>query len=108
MLELICKRTRGTCRKAVALLDENDIPYRYREYTREPLDLAELRRLFERLGKRPRDLLRRDEPHHVLQPARLPERPTEPNITLVALAGSAVGLAFAIGLGRAGAGAASP
>jgi uncharacterized protein involved in exopolysaccharide biosynthesis len=37
-------------------------------------------------------------PYEVLEKAEVPHRPTEPNITLLALAGSAVGLAFAIGL----------
>ena len=41
------------------MLDESGIPYRYREYTREPLSEQELRRLFARLGSSPRDLLRR-------------------------------------------------
>jgi len=38
------------------------------------------------------------QPYEVKEYAQVPPRPTEPNITLVALAGSAVGLAFAIGL----------
>jgi uncharacterized protein involved in exopolysaccharide biosynthesis len=36
--------------------------------------------------------------YRILEPAYLPPRPTEPNITLVALAGSALGLAVAIAL----------
>lgn len=38
------------------------------------------------------------QPIEILQRALVPPRPTEPNITLVALGGSAVGLALAIGL----------
>jgi arsenate reductase len=41
------------------LLEDAGIPYRYREYTREPLDEDELRALFARLSLAPRDLLRR-------------------------------------------------
>lgn len=50
MLELICRRTCSKCRKAVALLDERGVAYRYREYTEEPLTQAELVALFARLG----------------------------------------------------------
>lgn len=38
------------------------------------------------------------QPYQVKEEAQVPPRPTDPNIMLVALAGSAVGLAFAIGL----------
>src|SRR5215213_5604912 len=37
-------------RKAVALLDEKAIPYRYREYTREPLTEGEIREILRLLG----------------------------------------------------------
>ena len=40
------------------MLDGHDIEYRYREYTREPLDESELRALLEALGATARDLLR--------------------------------------------------
>lgn len=39
-----------------------------------------------------------DKPYEILEPAYVPPLPTEPNITLVALIGSAIGLALAIGL----------
>lgn len=57
-IELVCTRTCGTCRKAVALLDEKAIPYRYREYTREPLTEGEIREILRLLGIPARDLLR--------------------------------------------------
>lgn len=41
------------------MLDERGIPYRYREYTREPLSADELEELFARLGLAPAELLRR-------------------------------------------------
>ena len=41
------------------MLEQNGVEYRYREYKQDPLDEDELRALFARLGKRPRDLLRR-------------------------------------------------
>ena len=44
-----------------------------------------------------RDLIEA-QPYQVKERAEVPPRPTDPNITLVALTGSAVGLAFAIGL----------
>ena len=63
-IELVCTRTCSTCRKAVALLDEKGIPYRYREYTREPLTESEIREVLRLLGIPARDLLRaRDAAH---------------------------------------------
>ena len=59
MIDLICTKTCSTCRKAVALLDEKGIAYRYREYTREPLSEKEIRDVLRRLGLPARDLLRR-------------------------------------------------
>ncbi len=41
------------------MLDRRGIPYRYREYTREPLSEDELRSLFAKLGVPPAELLRR-------------------------------------------------
>ena len=41
------------------MLEEHGVAYRYREYKKEPLDEAELRALFAKLGVSPRDLLRR-------------------------------------------------
>ena len=41
------------------MLEENDVPYRYREYTQEPLGAAEIRRVLELLGVGPKDVLRR-------------------------------------------------
>lgn len=40
------------------MLDEKAIPYRYREYTREPLSEDELREILRLLGIPARDLLR--------------------------------------------------
>ncbi|MEM7201839.1 MAG: hypothetical protein AAF628_16350 [Planctomycetota bacterium] len=47
--------------------------------------------------RREQELLDREDPYEI-RLANVPRRPTTPNITLVALAGCAVGLAFAIGL----------
>src|SRR5688500_16040266 len=58
MLELICKKTCGTCQKAVALLDAKKIPYRCREYTREPLSEQEIRSVLAALKLGPKDVLR--------------------------------------------------
>jgi arsenate reductase len=41
------------------LLDEHGVEYRYREYTKEPLSKAELRKLFTMLGVEPAALLRK-------------------------------------------------
>ncbi len=41
------------------MLDAQGIPYRYREYTEDPLDKEELTRLFGLLGLPPRALLRK-------------------------------------------------
>ena len=41
------------------MLDAEGIEYRYREYTREPLSVEELERLFEQLGVAPQRLLRK-------------------------------------------------
>jgi arsenate reductase len=40
-------------------LDEQQIPYHYREYRQKPLSVAELKRLTKLLGLEPRQLLRR-------------------------------------------------
>lgn len=40
------------------MLDEKAIPYRYREYTREPLTEGEIREILRLLGISARDLLR--------------------------------------------------
>jgi arsenate reductase len=40
------------------LLDEKGVPYRYREYTREPLSESEIREVLRLLGVPARDLLR--------------------------------------------------
>jgi hypothetical protein len=44
------------------LLDEKAIPYRYREYTREPLTEGEIREILRLLGIPARDLLRTKDP----------------------------------------------
>ncbi len=41
------------------MLDGRGVKYRYREYTEEPLNVAELRGVLERLGLEARELLRR-------------------------------------------------
>lgn len=41
------------------MLEDHGIDYRYREYRKEPLDEAELRRLFDLLGMEPAELLRK-------------------------------------------------
>jgi arsenate reductase len=40
------------------LLDEKGIPYRYRDYVKNPLSEAEIRDVLKLLGLRPRDVLR--------------------------------------------------
>jgi arsenate reductase len=40
------------------LLDANNIPYTYREYTRDPLSRDELLDVFKKLGVGPREVLR--------------------------------------------------
>ena len=44
------------------MLDEKAIPYRYREYTREPLTEGEIREILRLLGIPARDLLRTKDP----------------------------------------------
>lgn len=41
------------------MLDQENVEYRYREYTSEPLDEAELRRVLRLLGVTPNQVLRR-------------------------------------------------
>lgn len=41
------------------MLDERGIPYRYREYTKEPLDEAEVRSVLRKLGVGPKAVLRK-------------------------------------------------
>ena len=40
------------------MLEHQGIDYRYREYRNDPLSTAELRALFKKLGREPRELLR--------------------------------------------------
>jgi arsenate reductase len=44
------------------LLDEKGIPYRYRDYVKDPLTEAEIRNVLSLLGLRPRDVLRTKDP----------------------------------------------
>ena len=44
------------------MLDEKAVPYRYREYTREPLTEGEIREILSLLGLSARDLLRTKDP----------------------------------------------
>jgi arsenate reductase len=56
------------------LLDEKTIPYRYREYTQEPLTEGEIREILLLLGISARDLLRtRDAAYAELGLAEAPE-----------------------------------
>lgn len=41
------------------MLDEHEIEYRYREYTKEPLSESEIRRVLKLLGVSARDVLRK-------------------------------------------------
>jgi arsenate reductase len=43
----------------VSLLEEHGVDFSYREYTRDPLDVEELKELFSKLELKPRDLLRK-------------------------------------------------
>ncbi|HHH28070.1 MAG TPA: arsenate reductase (glutaredoxin) [Polyangiaceae bacterium] len=43
------------------MLDEKGIAYRYREYTREPLSQAEIKRVLKKLGMTPKDVLRKND-----------------------------------------------
>ena len=43
------------------MLNEKEIEYRYREYTREPLSETEIRDVLRKLGLRPRDVLRKND-----------------------------------------------
>ena len=40
------------------MLEHHDVPFRYRDYKREPLTEGEIRRVLERLDLEPRGLLR--------------------------------------------------
>ncbi|MFT5584734.1 MAG: arsenate reductase [Cognaticolwellia sp.] len=40
------------------MLNDNNVDFVYREYTRDPLSVAELTELFVQLGKSPKELLR--------------------------------------------------
>ena len=40
------------------MLNEHNVDFVYREYTKEPLSVAELKQLFTQLGKSPKELLR--------------------------------------------------
>lgn len=61
MMELICRKTCSTCRKAVTLLKEHGVAYRYREYTEEPLSADEVSAVLAKLGKSAQQMLRRND-----------------------------------------------
>ncbi len=44
------------------MLDEKGIPYRYRDYVKNPLSEAEIRGVLKRLGLRAKDVLRTKDP----------------------------------------------
>ena len=58
MTTLICTKTWGTCRKAVALLKEKNIEFDYREYKKNPLGIDEIRTVLHLLSIPARELLR--------------------------------------------------
>ena len=43
------------------MLEEHDVVYDYREYTRKPLDIEEIREALKALGVGPREVLRRND-----------------------------------------------
>ena len=45
------------------MLDEKGIPYRYRDYVKNPLTEAEIRDVLKLLGLRPKDVLRTKDPN---------------------------------------------
>ena len=59
MITLICTKTCTTCRKGVALLDEHNVTYEYREYKKNPLSLEELQILMAKLDVPANTLLRK-------------------------------------------------
>ena len=59
MITLICTKTCTTCRKGVALLDEHNVTYEYREYKKNPLSLEELQTLMTKLDMPASALLRK-------------------------------------------------
>ena len=59
MAILICTKTCTTCRKGVALLDDHNIDYEYREYKKNPLSLSELQDLMQKLNVPANTLLRK-------------------------------------------------
>ena len=44
------------------MLEARQVPFRYREYTQDPLSAAELQALFEKLDEGPADVLRKRDP----------------------------------------------
>ena len=61
MTTLICTKTWGTCRKAVALLKEKEISFDYREYKKNPLNLEEIKEVLQLYGQPAHTLLRKRE-----------------------------------------------
>ena len=59
MLTLICTKTWGTCRKAVALLNDKKIVHAYREYKKTPLSQSEIKVLLKQLDTPANHLLRK-------------------------------------------------
>ena len=58
MIEIIGRKTCTTCRKAVALLEEKGAKFHFRDYTSEPLSVAELEEVLAKLKMSAAELLR--------------------------------------------------
>ena len=59
MTTLICTKSWSTCRKAVALLEQHNIAFEYREYKKNPLSLKELQNVMQKLNIAANTLLRK-------------------------------------------------
>ena len=59
MTTLICTKSWSTCRKAVALLEQHNIAFEYREYKKNPLSLEELQNVMQKLNIAANTLLRK-------------------------------------------------
>ena len=61
MTTLICTKSWGTCRKAVALLNEHNVTFEYREYKQNPLSETEIQTVLTQLDTPANALLRKRE-----------------------------------------------
>ena len=65
MIRVIGSNLCGTCGKALAILEQQDLPFSFHDYLKTPLSSDEIRTLLKQLGLSPQELVRKREANKV-------------------------------------------